>query len=116
MSDALPTSLYVLRADHFRGHVGEQFYLEGPFGAVRVTLVDVREGAAPLFAGTDRKPFDLTFRGPPGVYTDQHLQLNLRHPKLGLVEGIFIGPMVNDPLIGAGLGPNNGQLWSANFT
>lgn len=116
MNETLPTSLYVLKAAHFQSHVGEKFYLEGPFGAVMITLIDVQEGSEPIFAGTDRKPFQLSFRGPPGVYTDHHMQLNLRHPKLGLVEGIFIGPALNDPLIGAGLGPNNGQMWCANFT
>lgn len=115
MLQTTPTSLHMLKADHFRDKVGHRFSLEGTHGAIAITLVDVWEGPMPLFSGTDRKPFRLTFLGPPGVTTDYHVMLNLRHPKLGLVEGVFIGPVTADLKLPESFGVTRGQYWCANF-
>ncbi|KXX63534.1 DUF6916 family protein [Marichromatium gracile] len=111
---AAPSSLYMLRADHFRDKVGHPFQLETLGGALPLTLVEVHEGEAPLFSGSERRPFRLTFLGPPGVLpTACHLMMNLRHATLGLIEGVFIGPNVGD--VGR-YHDRPAQLWSATFT
>ena len=111
MANVLPTSLFELRASHFRPVIGDTFYLEGPKGALVLRLVDVHEGKEPLFSGTTRVPFTLDFMGPPGVYNDAHLMLNLRHPKLGLIEGVGIGPNLGTLDTRWGVG----QLWTVVF-
>ncbi|MDF1794397.1 MAG: hypothetical protein P1U88_20970 [Thalassobaculaceae bacterium] len=109
----LPSSLYMLRGDHFYGHVGETFWLETAQGPLQLKLVNVRIGLQPLFSGTERCPFTLTFISPPGDYSScTGGMMNLRHKKLGLVQGPFIAPCVGD--IHPSWGP--GQLWSATFT
>lgn len=112
MSQSVSTSLHALRAETFRDKIGQLFYLEGPAGALAITLVEVWEGKEPLFRGTERRPFSLYFLGPPSVHARSHVMTNLRHPKLGLIEGIFIGPITGEPPPQFG----RGQLWSADFT
>ncbi|GHD44385.1 hypothetical protein GCM10017083_11740 [Thalassobaculum fulvum] len=112
MNQTVSTSLYALRAETFRDKVGQLFYLEGPEGALAITLVRVWEGKEPLFRGTERRPFSLFFLGPPSVRARAHVMTNLRHPRLGLIEGVFIGPVAGEPPPQFG----QGQLWSADFT
>lgn len=112
MSQSVSTSLYALRADSFSDKIGQLFFIEGPNGALAIQLVEVWEGKEPLFRGTERRPFSLYFMAPPAVHAGGHVRVNLRHPKLGLIEGIYIGPVVGatEPQWG------EGQLWSADFT
>lgn len=112
MTQTVSTGLHALRAEHFRDKIGQTFYLEGDKGALVIQLVEVWEGDEPLFRGTERRPFSLYFRGPPAVRTSGHIMLNLRHQKLGLIEGVFIGPVIGAPPPQWG----EGQLWSADFT
>ena len=112
MNRSESTSLYALRAESFRDQIGKLFFLEGPEGALAITLVRVWEGEEPLFRGTERRPFSLFFLGPPSVQARNHVMTNLRHPKLGLIEGVFIGPVAGEPPPQFG----QGQLWSADFT
>lgn len=109
---ATSTSLFALRAEHFRDQIGKLFHLETRSGAYPMTLIDVWEGAEPLFSGTERRPFTVRFLGPPAARGQGHAMTNLRHPKLGLIEGVFIGPVVGQvpPQFG------RGQMWAANFT
>ncbi|MCR9072624.1 MAG: hypothetical protein NXI18_12975 [Alphaproteobacteria bacterium] len=109
----LPTSLYMLRGENFTAYVGDVFWLETVQGPLEMRLVDVKIGAAPLFHGTDRCPFSLLFNSPPGDYSKTEGGMaNLRHKKLGLVQGAYIAPCVADRH--PSWGP--GQLWAATFT
>lgn len=112
MNQSTSTVLYALRADVFRDKLGQIFYVEGPNGAIAIRLVKVWEGKEPLFRGSERRPFTLSFLGPPAPPKAGHVQVNLRHHKLGLIEGIFLGPVI-------GAAPpewGEGQLWTADFT
>jgi len=104
----------LIRAEHFRPFVNQNFYLEGPKGAIPVKLVEVRERDDYVGPNRNRRPFSLLFLGPPGVHTSIHLSLNLRHPKMGLIEGAFIGPIMGDVL--PQWGHPNQQLWSCTFS
>jgi hypothetical protein len=112
MMETAPTSLYMLRGEMFQRYVGDTFWIEGPKGALPIKLVQVEIGTAPLFHGTERRPFTLLFLGPPGVHNAHHLMLNLRHPKMGLIEGVSIGPCSGNVNPSWG----HGQLWSSTFT
>lgn len=110
---ALPSSLYMLRGDHFSPLVGDVFWLETAQGPLQLRLVKVHIGTAPIFSGSERCPFTLTFISPPGDYSAcSGGMMNLRHARLGQVQGPFIAPCVAD--IHPSWGP--GQLWSATFT
>lgn len=109
----LPTSLYMLRGEHFSPLVGDLFWLETAQGPLQLRLVHVKIGAKPVFSGTERCPFTLTFVSPPGDYTGcTGGMMNLRHPTLGTLQGPFIAPCVGDMHPSWG----TGQLWAATFT
>lgn len=109
----LPTSLYMLRGEHFCAHVGDLFWLETAQGPLQLRLVHVKVGAQPVFCGTERCPFTLTFISPPGIYPRcSGGMMNLRHARLGLIQGPYIAPCVGDAH--PSWGP--GQLWAATFT
>lgn len=109
----LPTSLYMLRGEHFSSFVGETFYMQTVQGELALKLVSVDIGSTPLFSGTERCPFSLLFLSLPGDYSrTEGGIMNLRHAKLGMVQGPYIAPCVADHH--PSWGP--GQLWQAVFT
>jgi hypothetical protein len=100
-----------LRGAHFSDKIGHQFTIEGVNGALPVELVEVREGEKPLMRSGIRPPFTLLFRCVIPVNIRSHEQFNIRHKTLGLLENIFIGPvLVPDPEWGEGM------YWEAIFT
>ncbi|UUX48890.1 hypothetical protein NUH88_16000 [Nisaea acidiphila] len=107
-----PTSLYMLRAEHFSDKIGHRFDLETPAGTAPLVLAKVDAGTEPIFSGTDRVPFTLVFIGPHAEPGTGHCMMNLRHRTLGLIEGIFIGPNLGTMETEWG----KGQIWSATFT
>ena len=85
-----------LTIEEFQPHVGERFVLEGAGGRVELMLVQAREAPAALHVDQMRKPFSLLFRGPGDRYL-QASMYNLRNDRMGLLEGVFICPVVAPP-------------------
>ncbi|SMF72562.1 hypothetical protein SAMN06265365_13036 [Tistlia consotensis] len=81
-----------LKVEQFKGREGERFALEGAGGKLELLLVEVKHTRRPIHAGATREPFILLFRGPPERPVPQNLY-NLRDPRLGLIEGIFMVPV-----------------------
>ncbi len=88
--------LATLRVEQFKGREGELYALEGAGGRLELQLVEVKHAARPLHVGATREAFVLLFRGPPERAVPQNLY-NLRDPRLGLIEGIFVGPVAMAP-------------------
>lgn len=108
----MQVALDALRAEHFRDKVGQIFMLEGVNGQLPLKLMDVQVGDMPMSIDSTRLPFGLTFRAEIKVNIRQHELFNLRHPVLGLIEGVFIGPIIAPPKPEWGRG---GVYWHAGF-
>lgn len=93
-----------LKLEQFQGREGERYRLEGPGGAIELLLVEVQHTKRALHVGATREPFVLLFRGPLERPLPQNLY-NLRDPRLGLIEGIFLGPVTApaSPRFGQGI-------------
>jgi hypothetical protein len=78
----------------FSGRVGEEFRLDGPSGAVPLTLVEVVDLARRENPGPRRSPFSLVFRGPAAPALPQRTW-PLAHETLGRLE-IFLVPIGPD--------------------
>jgi hypothetical protein len=77
----------------FSGRVGEEFLLEGPSGAVSLTLAEAVDLARDQ-PGPRRSPFSLIFRGPASPIFPQRIWA-LEHAALGRLE-IFLVPIGPD--------------------
>lgn len=86
--------LEALTFGDFSGRVGEEFRLEGPSGAVPLTLVEVVNLAGRENAGPRRSPFSLIFRGPAAPLVPQRTW-PITHETLGRLE-IFLVPIGPD--------------------
>lgn len=78
----------------FSGRVGEEFRLDGPSGAVSLTLAEVVDLARRENPGPRRSPFSLIFRGPMAPVFPQRIW-PLSHETLGRLE-IFLVPIGPD--------------------
>ncbi|MDR6293402.1 MULTISPECIES: DUF6916 family protein [Inquilinus] len=82
-----------LSFDDFKDHRGGTFVVEGTGGRVEATLVAARLSPYASPGLLRRHPFAILFTAPaasdlgPQVY-------NIRHPEKGLMEGVFINPVV----------------------
>ena len=103
--------LSTLRGEHFDPLIGDEFQIEGVNGSLPLTLVEVITGDKPILRTGIRPPFSLLFRCVIPVNIRDHELFNLRHATLGLLENVFIGPvMMPDPKWGEGM------YWEAIFT
>ncbi|MCC5979251.1 MAG: hypothetical protein JJU21_14415 [Salinarimonas sp.] len=84
-----------LTYDDFKDYRGKTFMLEGIGGQVEMRLLDVRRSP---YSGlpTQRQPFAILFVAPdkPALAGKMY---NIRHPGRGLVEGMFISPVLPPP-------------------
>jgi len=78
----------------FLERVGEEFRLEGPSGAVPLTLVEIVDLARRENPGPRRSPFSLVFRGPAQPVLPQRTY-PLENAALGRLE-IFLVPIGPD--------------------
>jgi hypothetical protein len=102
--------LSTLRGEHFLDKKGDEFLIEGVNGSLPLTLVDVAIAAKPVVSSAIRPPFSLLFRCTIPVNIREHEIFNLRHATIGLMEGVFIGPVtIPDPKWGEGM------YWEAIF-
>jgi hypothetical protein len=103
--------LSTLRGEHFDLLIGDEFQIEGVNGSLPLTLVEVITGDKPILASSNRPAFSLLFRCVIQVNIRGHEIFNLRHAKLGLLENVYIGPiMMPDPKWGEGI------YWEAIFS
>lgn len=108
---AIATDWSIYRGEHFKPYVGDEFHIEGVNGSLPITLVEVTIQDAPILPNGLRPPFSLLFRCQIPVNIREHELFNIRHAKLGLLENIFIGPiMMPNPKWGEGM------YWAATFT
>lgn len=84
-----------LTYEDFENFRGKTFTLEGIGGQVEMQLLDVRRSP---YSGlpSQREPFAILFTAPatPGLANQMY---NIRHPGRGLIEGIFITPVLPPP-------------------
>jgi hypothetical protein len=83
-----------LKIEDFLERVGDEFRLEGPSGAVPLTLAEATDLSRPEAPGPRRSPFSLIFRGPLAPVMPQRTYA-LEHASLGRLE-IFIVPIGPD--------------------
>lgn len=84
-----------LTYDDFKDYRSKTFTLEGIGGQVEMRLLDVRLSPYPGLPG-QRQPFAILFVAPDKPALDGQMY-NIRHPRRGLVEGMFITPVVPPP-------------------
>ena len=84
-----------LTYDDFKDHRGQTFTLEGTGGQVEMRLLDVRLSP---YSGlpSQRQPFAILFAAPVNPPLEGQMY-NIRHPGRGLVEGMFISPVLPPP-------------------
>lgn len=81
-----------LTYEDFEKDVGKTFVLEGVGGRVEMQLISARLSPYPAMPNM-RRPFAILFVAPPTPVLDNQMY-NIRHPKKGLMEGVFITPVV----------------------
>lgn len=82
-----------LSFDDFKDHRGQTFVVEGPGGRVEATLVAVRLSPYESSGLLRRHPFAILFTAPPTPDLGAQVY-NIRHPSKGVMEGVFINPVV----------------------
>jgi hypothetical protein len=82
-----------LTCEDFTPHKGQTFELFGPGGRVEIKLLDARPSPHPSATLLRRKPFAILFVAPKEPSLGMELY-NIKHPVKGLMEGIFITPVV----------------------
>jgi hypothetical protein len=85
--------LDMLTCEDFAAHKGETFELFGPGGRVEIRLLDARPSPYPSATLLRRKPFAILFVAPREPSLGMELY-NIKHPVKGLMEGVFITPVV----------------------
>lgn len=81
-----------LTYEDFETEIGKTFVLEGAGGRVEMTLLSARPSPYPSLPGL-RRAFAILFVAPPTPLLDNQMY-NIRHPRKGLMEGVFITPVV----------------------
>lgn len=81
-----------LTYEDFQTAVNETFTLEGLGGSVEMTLISARLSPYPGLPNR-RRAFAILFVAPPSPILDNQMY-NIRHPRKGLIEGVFITPVV----------------------
>lgn len=81
-----------LTYEDFKDQKGKTFVLEGTGGRVEMTLLDARLSPYPAMPAR-RRGFAILFVAPkdPSLANQMY---NIRHPEKGLMEGVFITPVV----------------------
>jgi hypothetical protein len=82
-----------LKADMFRGREGAVLEINTPQGPIRAVLVQVREMPNAYSPSATRLPFALLMRAAPHAQVPSSLY-QLRDPKLGAIDGMFISPVM----------------------
>ena len=82
-----------LSFDDFKDHRGDTFVIEGPGGRLDITLVAARLSPYGSPGLLRRHPFAILFTAPPTPDLGAQVY-NIRHPAKGLMEGVFINPVV----------------------
>ncbi|WP_026872150.1 DUF6916 family protein [Inquilinus limosus] len=82
-----------LSFDDFKDHRGKTFVVEGPGGRVEATLMAVRLSPYGSPGLLRRHPFAILFTAPASPDLGSQVY-NIRHPSKGLMEGVFINPVV----------------------
>ncbi|MGJ3262653.1 MAG: DUF6916 family protein [Salinarimonas sp.] len=81
-----------LTYEDFKDETGKTFVLEGTGGRVEMELIGARLSPYPGLPAR-RRAFAILFITPPTPILDNQMY-NIRHPKKGLMEGVFITPVV----------------------
>lgn len=84
-----------LTYEDFKNYSGKTFTLEGMGGQVEMQLLDVRRSPYPGLPN-QRHPFAILFTAPAKPELGNRMY-NIRHPGRGMIEGIFITPIVPPP-------------------
>ncbi len=82
-----------LTYDDFKDLKGRPFDLQGPGGRVEVTLLDVRLSPYSPASRIGRHAFAILFVAPKDPPLGARVY-NIVHPRLGLMEGVLINPVV----------------------
>ncbi len=82
-----------LTIDDFKDQKGKIFELFGPGGRIEITLLDARPSPYPTPTLVRRHPFAILFVAPkqPSLAAQVY---NIRHPVRGIIEGVFLTPVV----------------------
>lgn len=82
-----------LSFDDFKDYRGKTFNLMGPGGTVEITLLDVRKSTHPKSSLVRRHAFAILFVAP-ATHPLGSQMYNIIHPTRGVMEGMFINPVV----------------------
>lgn len=82
-----------LNYDDFKDYRGKAFDLHGSGGRVEITLLDARLSPYLRTSLVRRQPFAILFAAPREPALGSTLY-TIAHPGRGLIEGIFLSPVV----------------------
>lgn len=80
-----------LTYEDFKDDIGKRFVLEGVGGRVEMELISARLSPYPALPAR-RRGFAILFVTAPTPALDNQMY-NIRHPRKGLMEGVFITPV-----------------------